>query len=586
MKLSDYVIDFIVRQGVSHIFEMVGGAITHLLDSTYDRKDIHCVSVHHEQAAAFAAEGYARINGNLGVAMATSGPGALNLITGIGSCYFDSVPTLFITGQVNTYEYKFNKPLRQIGFQETDIVSIVKPITKYAELVVDPHMIRYHLEKAVYLAQSGRPGPVLLDIPMNIQRAEIEPEELEGFTPNWICEQGGIQDWEEKTFEEIILLIKKAERPLILVGGGIRTAGAHGELLHLVKKTGIPVVSSLMGLDAISHDNPAFFGLIGSYGNRYSNLALANCDLLFVLGSRLDTRQTGSRPDTFARAAKIIHVDIDRNELNAKVRTDIALHGSVTHFLSRLCELVPHLGTLDLSSWYEIINGYRDRYPSASPSIDTRAIDPNHFIQLLSEHCGPNQAICLDVGQHQMWASQSFQIKQGQRLLNAGGMGAMGFALPAAIGAAKANPGQQTVVIAGDGGIQVNIQELETIKHHKLPIKIFVMNNYNLGMVRQFQDVYFQGRQQSSLIGYSCPNLVRISKAYGFRTYQIPNLDQAEGIIMKALAYKGPVLVHVPLDPRSVVQPKLVVNKPIEDMSPQLDRDVLQKEMLIDLLED
>lgn len=586
MKLSDYVIDFIVRQGVSDIFEMVGGAITHLLDSTYDRKDIRCVSVHHEQAAAFAAEGYARINGNLGVAMATSGPGALNLITGIGSCYFDSVPVLFITGQVNTYEYKFDRPLRQIGFQETDIVSIVKPVTKYAELVLEPHSIRYHLEKAVYLAQTGRPGPVLLDIPMNVQRAEIEPEELEGFTVTSHHDLRGTQDWEEKVFEEIASLVKKAERPLILVGGGVRTADAHKELRGFVEKTGIPVVSSLMGLDAISHENPAFFGLIGSYGNRYSNLALANCDLLFVLGSRLDTRQTGTRPDTFARAAKIIHVDIDIHELNAKVRADIALHGNVKLFLNRLGDSFRHFERTDLSKWYGILKGYRIRYPSVSPDTDTRSIDPNRFVQLLSEHCEPNQMICLDVGQHQMWASQSFQIKQGQRLLNAGGMGAMGFGLPAAIGAAKANPGQQTIVIAGDGGIQVNIQELETIKHHKLPIKIFVMNNYNLGMVRQFQDVYFHGRQQSSLVGYSCPDLVKIAKAYGIQSYNIPTLDQAEGIIRKALAYKGPVFVHVPLDPRTIVQPKLVVNKPIEDMSPHLDRDVLQKEMLIDLLED
>lgn len=421
---------------------------------------------------------------------------------------------------------------------------------------------------------------------MNIQRAEIEPEELEGFSSNEISEPGGMQEWKDQTFEEIILLLQKAERPLILVGGGVRTAGAQGELLNFVKNTGIPVVSSLMGLDAISHDNPTFFGLIGSYGNRYSNLALANCDLLFVLGSRLDTRQTGSRPDTFALAAKIIHVDIDKSELNAKVRADIALHGNVRHFLHRLNELAPDFATLDLSKWYDIIKGYRDRYPSSSPSIDSRFMDPNQFMQVLSKHCGPNQIICLDVGQHQMWANQSFQIKQGQRLLNAGGMGAMGFALPAAIGAAKANPGQQTIVIAGDGGIQVNIQELETIKNHKLPIKIFVMNNYNLGMVRQFQDVYFQGRQQSSLIGYSCPDLIKIAKAYGIRTYQIPNLDHAEEMIRKALAYKGPVLVHIPLDPHSVVQPKLVVNKPIEDMSPQLDRDVLQKEMLIDLIED
>src|SRR3990170_2147926 len=321
MKLSDYVIDFLVKQDVHHIFEFIGGAITHLIDSTYGRDDIHCVSVHHEQAGAFAAEAYARMNGKLGVAMATSGPGALNLITGIGSCYFDSVPCLFITGQVNTYEYKFDRPVRQIGFQETDIVSVVKPLTKYAELIVDPEKIRFHLEKAVYLAQQGRPGPVLLDIPMNIQRSQIEPEKLVSFLDSdeyrslhksTVCD--------DKKIQSVIEHITKAQRPVILAGGGVRTAGATEAFSRLVEITGIPVVTSLMGLDVMPHDHPAFFGMIGAYGNRYSNLALANSDLLLILGSRLDSRQTGTRQDTFARAAKKIHVDIDPHELNAKIQ--------------------------------------------------------------------------------------------------------------------------------------------------------------------------------------------------------------------------------------------------------------------------
>ncbi|CAM4332555.1 thiamine pyrophosphate-binding protein [Paenibacillus alkaliterrae] len=586
MKLSDYVIDFIVRQGVTHLFEMVGGAIAHLVDSTYERKDIHCVSVHHEQAAAFAAEGYARTSGGLGVAMATSGPGALNLTTGIASCYFDSVPALFITGQVNTYEYKFDRPLRQIGFQETDIVSIVKPITKYAELVAEPSTIRYHLEKAAYLARAGRPGPVLLDIPLNVQRAEIEPEELKGYKPDEETPVPNAPYLEGTVLDDIATLLKQAERPLILVGGGIRAAKAQAELHHFVQHTRIPVVSSLMGLDALSHDNPAFFGLIGSYGNRFSNLALANCDLLLILGSRLDTRQTGTRPGTFARAAKKVHVDTDIHELNEKVQADIALHADVKIFLSRLNKVLSPMEPNDLAGWYRIVQGYRERYPSEPTSTNSKIIDPNTFLRLLSEHCKKDQVICLDVGQHQMWASQSFKVKQGQRLLNSGGLGAMGFALPAAIGSAKARPGQPVIVIAGDGGLQVNIQELETVNYHRLPIKIFVMNNYNLGMVRQFQDVYFQGRQQSSLVGYSCPDFIKVARAYGIRSYHISGMDQAERIIKNALAYKGPVLVHVPLDAHAVVHPKLNVNKPIEDMSPHLERDVLKREMLIDLLEE
>ena len=336
MKLSDYLIDFLVGEGVSHIFEFIGGATTHLIDSTYARDDVRCVSMHHEQGAAFAAEAYARINGRFGVAMATSGPGALNMVTGIGSCYFDSVSCLFITGQVNTYEYKFDRPLRQIGFQETDIVSVVRPLTKYAELVVDASKIRYYLEKAVYIACSGRPGPVLLDIPMNIQRAQIEPAKLESFFAS--CEFNKMQQFPQcapEELAEVVGLITEAKRPLILAGGGIRAAGATGELASFVEKTGIPVVSSLLGLDSYPH-NDTFFGMIGTYGNRYSNLTLANCDLLLIFGSRLDTRQTGTRPDTFARTAQKVHVDIDPAELNAKVPVELAINCHIKDFLRLL----------------------------------------------------------------------------------------------------------------------------------------------------------------------------------------------------------------------------------------------------------
>ncbi|MHB8917441.1 MAG: thiamine pyrophosphate-binding protein [Desulfocucumaceae bacterium] len=572
---------------MSHVFELIGGAITHLLDSVYNRDDIKCISVHHEQSAAFAAEAYARINGNLGVAMATSGPGALNLVTGIGSCYFDSVPCLFITGQVNTYEYKFGRAVRQLGFQETDIVSVVRPLTKYAELVADAEKIRYHLEKAIYLARSGRPGPVLLDIPMNIQRAQIEPEKLKGFLGSEDFNQiHSIKSCKAVVIDEVASLIGKSRRPVILAGGGVRTAGAADELCVLVEKTGIPVVSSLMGLDAIPHDNPAFFGMIGAYGNRYSNLTLANCDFLLVLGSRLDTRQTGTRQDTFARAAKKVHVDADPMELNEKVKVDIAINCDVREFLSKINTKLKGSVKADLSPWYKIIMGYREKYPTLSKPGKVEKIDANSFLDLLSLYCAEGDIICLDVGQHQMWAGQSFRVKKQQRMLISGGMGAMGFALPAALGAAKAAPGRKIIVIAGDGGIQVNIQELDIIVSHNLPVKIFVMNNRCLGMVRQFQDMYFGGRQQSTVIGYSCPDFVKLAMAYGIPSYLIASLAGARDVIEAALKTDGPALVEVKLEQTTCVDPKLVVNRPIEDMSPHLDRTELEKIMLIDLVEE
>lgn len=587
MKLSDYVVDFLVKEGVSHVFELSGGAITHLLDSMYIRNDMQCISVHHEQAAAFAAEAYARVNGNLGVAMATSGPGALNLVTGIGSCYFDSVPCLFITGQVNTYEYKFGKAVRQLGFQETDIVNVVKPLTKYAALVADAEKIRYHLEKAVYLARSGRPGPVLLDLPMNIQRARIEPEKLKGFwdsgefkrvNPAGSCENAPV--------DEVISLMQRAKRPVILAGGGIRTAKATGEFCRLVEKTGIPVVTSLMGLDVIPHDNPAFFGMIGAYGNRYSNLTLANCDFLLILGSRLDTRQTGTRPDTFARAAKKVHVDIDPLELNEKVKVDIAINCDVKEFLSRLNARLGAYVKPDLSPWYRIITGYREKYPAFSQPDGAEKVDPNRFMELLSSCCEEGDIVCLDVGQNQMWAAQSFRIKKKQRMLISGGLGAMGFALPAALGAARAAPGRKVIVIAGDGGIQINIQELDTIFKQDLPVKIFVMNNRCLGMVRQFQDMYFGGRRQSTVIGYSCPAFGKVAAAYGIPSHSIGSAAGARDVVEAVLKAEGPAFVEVKLEQNTCVDPKLVVNRPIEDMSPHLERAELEKIMLIDLVEE
>lgn len=587
MKLSDYVVDFISRQGVNHVFEFIGGAITHLIDSIHNRSDMDCVSVHHEQTGAFAAEAYARINGHLGVAMATSGPGALNMVTGIGSCWFDSVPCLFVTGQVNTYEYKFDRPVRQIGFQETDIVSVVKPLTKYAVLVTEPETIRYHLEKAVWLAQNGRPGPVLLDIPMNIQRAQINPEELIGFWGS--AEEAASSNTppiDATVVQRVAALINNAQRPVILAGGGVRTARASEELQQLVARTNIPVVATLMGLDAIPDDNPACFGMIGSYGNRYSNMTLANCDLLLILGARLDSRQTGTRPDTFAREATKVHVDIDPHELNAKVKVDIPVRADLKEFLTALNRDVEENNKPDLNPWYQVINGYREKYPTYADPAGFPGIDPNGFMEVLSDRCSSGDVICLDVGQNQMWAAQSFRLRQGQRMLISGGMGAMGFSLPAAIGAAKASPGKRVIAIAGDGGIQVNIQDLDLLVSHNLPVKVIVLNNNCLGMVRQFQDMYFGGRRQSTVIGYGCPDLVKIAEAYGLPTFTISSLDEAAAILDEALNVPGPAYVEVKLEQNTCVNPKLVVNRPIEDMSPHLDRKELAEAMLIELVDE
>ena len=577
MKLSDYVIDFLAENNVRHIFEVIGGAITHLVDSTYDRKDIICITTHHEQAAAFAAESYSRVTSNIGVSMATSGPGATNLITGIGSAFFDSIPCLYITGQVNTYEYKFDQDCRQLGFQETDIVSIVKPITKYAFMITDQNSIKYQLQKAVFLAKSGRPGPVLIDIPMDIQRAQINPNELSDFYQSE--EYNNIKDKlknnnDHYNIELILDHIKQSERPVVLIGGGIRCSGASDELFEFIQKTRMPLVSSLMGLDAFPHENPAFFGMIGAYGNRYSNLAVANSDLLIVLGSRLDFRQTGTKPDTFATKAKIVHIDIDENELDSKVKSDLNIKCDLKIFLSCINKQLNRRDNESLDNWYELIKLYKRKFPNyVEPVNEKSPILPNFFMKYLSSIVDDDAVICLDVGQHQMWAAQSFKIKKNQRMLISGGMGSMGFGLPAAVGASFAAPDKQIIVIVGDGGFQMNIQELQTIARNKLNIKIFLVNNECLGMVRQFQELYFDKRCISTLNGYNCPNFANVVEAYGIHSEIVRTIEELKKITSSELTDSCPYFVDVKIPIESNVNPKLEFNRPIEEQSPYLNED-------------
>jgi acetolactate synthase-1/2/3 large subunit len=581
MKLSDYVIDFLVSEGITHVFEVCGGALAHLLDSMYDRKEISTVSMHHEMAAAIAAEGYSRVSGNIGVAMATSGPGATNLITGIGSCFFDSIPCLFITGQVNTYEFKFDRPIRQIGFQETDIVNIVKPIVKDAMLITNPNKIKYYLERSMCIARSGRPGPVLLDIPMNIQRADISPEFLESFYK--ISTNESVNEFDDEIVEQIVQLTRSSSRPVVLVGGGVRLSKAQDELLKFVHKTGIPVVTSLMGLDAFPHNNQSFVGMIGSYGNRYANLTIANSDLVLAVGTRLDTRQTGTKPKTFARDAKIVHVDIDPYELNNKIEADFPINSDVKNFLAILNNYISEYDKHKIQPWKQTIKRYKDRYPSYK-ILSNDLIEPNFFMHKLSEFLPEDTIICVDVGQNQMWAAQTLEVKKSQRFLTQGGMGSMGSSLPMAIGASFAKPGKIVVVITGDGGFQLNIQELQTVYYHKLPIKIILLNNRCYGMVRQFQEQYFNSRFQSTVVGYSYPNFQDVVSAYKIPVTKITSSAEIINALQKLFSDAQPMFLEVSININNRTIPKLSVNKPIEDQDPLLPRDELKSNMLIDIL--
>lgn len=575
IKVSDYLIEFLLDKKIDKVFGYIGGAVAHIYHSIDKNDNIEIINCIHEQGAAFAAEGYARISGKSGVTFATSGPGATNLITSIGSCFFDSVPTMFITGQVNTYEYKYDKPVRQIGFQETDIVSIVKPIVKYAVMIDDLKKIRYELEKAYFLSQNGRKGPVLVDIPMNIQRSEVEINILDSFFDSdeyksVLLESNGVEE-----IKDIVNLLNNSKRPIILIGGGVRLADAGEELNALVSKYHIPVVYSLMGKDAISDDYEYNLGLIGSYGNRYGNLALANSDLIVVLGSRLDTRQTGTSLETFAREAKIVQVDIDKNELGSKIKVDIAINDDVKSFINNLNKYKIKINTKD---WMKKLDTYRREF-SSTRGIDKKLKIPNYIASTISNYL-KNEPVCVDVGQHQMWSAQSLHIKKSQRILFSGGMGAMGFSLPCAIGACLAS-GNRTVVITGDGGIQMNIQELEVIKRRKLPIKIFVLNNKNLGMVRQFQELYFDKRYLGTIDDYSVPDLTAIANAYGIRSRKIEDMNCLDSEFKDIFSNDEPELINVELSEQmTTVEPKLIIDKPIEDMYPFLGKEFLNALMV------
>lgn len=561
MKASDAIAKFLKLQGVDHVFELSGGMITHLLDSLLQEK-FNIVTMHHEQGAAFAAEGFARMKRLPGVALATSGPGATNLLTGIASCYFDSVPAIFITGQVNTYEQKGEKPIRQLGFQETDIVSMATPITKAALRVMEASQIPPMFERAFSLAMEGRPGPVLIDIPMNIQRANIEWD-FKKWEKNAVAPTGG-----DSIYDEIYQAISRSEKPLLLAGGGLRAASAVEEFRILVETTGLPVILSLMGVDALPYDNTARVGFIGSYGNRWANMSIGDCDLMIVLGSRLDIRQTGADTNFFKGNRKIFHVDCDAGEINNRVKDCVRVVADLKTFLVGLNAFIGKKPIPKFDSWKKQLSELQRQWPDTKEIPNLKGINPNEFMHTLSKGSPKAAAFVTDVGNHQMWAAQSLELKAHQSMLTSGGMGAMGFALPAAIGAALASR-SPVVLIAGDGGFQLNIQELQTVVRNKLPLKLIILNNQALGMIRQFQDSYFEGRYQSTLWGYTTPDFTKVAAAYGIAAKTISTPEETSEAVQWLWSEESqPMLLQVMIDTFTNVYPKIAFGKPITEMEP------------------
>jgi len=562
VKVSEYVAEALFRKRVRQVFQLSGGMIMQLLDSLDRDGRIQLVTIHHEQAAAFAADAQGRITGVPGVAIATSGPGATNLMTGIGSCYFDSSPAVFITGQVNRHEQKQDRDIRQLGFQETDIVSMVRAITKDAWQVRTPEEIPAALDRAFETAMQGRPGPVLIDIPADIfwrvMPVPVPPQPTETRGASAIdC-------------EPLCKALLTARRPLILAGGGVRAGQSAEAFRSLVDRLGVPVVTSLLGLDLLPFSHSSRVGMIGTYGNRWANLALGSCDLLLVLGSRLDVRQTGSCTEALAKGRRIFHVDCEAGELNNRVKGCETILCDLADFIPRFIAAIEDVQVYGLwAEWTEKIAELRCRWPDTNELAGVKGINPNVLMHRLSHFAKKAAAYVVDVGLHQMWAAQSLELTREQRFLTSGGMGSMGFALPAALGAALSLPGSPVAVIAGDGGFQCNIQELQTVARLRLPLKIVILNNRSHGMTRQFQDTYFEGRHVATRWGYSTPDFARVAEAYGIPGRTVGNSAEIDEMLNWLWEDpKVPQLLHVEIDEYTNAYPKIAFGRPVTEMEP------------------
>lgn len=565
MKASDYIVKFLIQKNITDVFGYPGGMVTHFMDSLDKYKEsINTYINYHEQASAMAACGWAEITGLPGVAFATSGPGATNLLTGIACAYYDSLPCIFITGQVNTYEQKGEMPVRQRGFQETDIVSMAKPVTKEAFAVTSDIQLPQALEMAYQIAMSGRRGPVLLDIPMNIFRGDVKYD-----TPynDEHSPKDSLNSF--KVADLIIKELNQAKRPVVLAGHGISLAGVKDDFLGFVEQANIPTVTSMLAVDLIPDSSRCKFGMVGAYGNRWANFILNHSDCILSLGSRLDCRQIGVNKELFAPFAKLLRVEIDTGELSNCVKED------ETDFCISLNDLLPVLkrksseSALNHGEWISRCS----RLKEVLLHVDEK--EPgNSFAEHIGEYIPQDAVITTDVGQNQVWVAQSLKIKKEQRVIFSGGMGAMGYSLPAAIGAAIASK-KPTICFCGDGGLQMNLQELQVVVRENLPIKIILLNNRALGMIHHFQEMYFNSNYVQTVEerGYSIPDFSKIMAAYGIRIVQYNSTE----LLAEALSDMEPAFIEINLPEDTHIYPKLGLNKPIHMQEPMLPAELLEK---------
>jgi acetolactate synthase-1/2/3 large subunit len=599
MKLSDYVMKFIAELGVGHVFYLPGGGAMHLVDSLGKITGMEIVCCLHEQAVAVAAQSYAMHTNNLGVGIVTTGPGGTNAITGVSAAWIDSVPCLFVSGQVKRSDIMKDKGIRQLGIQEVDIVSLVQSITKYAVTVMEPASIRYHLEKALYLAKNGRPGPVWLDIPLDVQGSIIDEKALEGFNPVELKEKKPDMSLVKNSVKKIIRLLNDSERPVIIAGDGIKIAKSKELFLDIIKKIEIPVIPTWKAMDMIYEEHELYAGRGGILGERSANFAVQNSDLLLCIGSKMDFTQTGFDTKSFARAARKVVIDIDNNEINKlDFKIDLKIVADAKLVLEEILNQLNNIEIKDRSLWMDKIKEWRKKYPVVLKEYYNKIglVNPYVLVDVLSREATSEDIIhpCC-AGTAAEYNFQAFKIKKNQKFITNHGLGPMGFELPGSIGACLANNRKRTICIAGDGGFQLNIQELETLHRLDLPVKIFIMNNNGYSSIRTMQETHFNGHYVGNdpSSGLTLPDIISVAQAYKIKAVRINDVSELELKIREALDFPGPVICDVMVIPGFKVAPKVasqrkengtMVSRPLEDQWPFLDRDELKSNMMIPLV--
>jgi acetolactate synthase I/II/III large subunit len=601
VRVADYIMQFVASLGVKHVFVLTGGGAMHLNDALARCPDLEYVCNHHEQACAIAAESYSKATANLGVAMVTTGPGGTNAITGLAGAWLDSTPCLFFSGQVKRADRMYRPdgtPLgvRQRGIQEVDIVSVVRPLTKYAVTIEDPLSIRYHLEKAVRLARSGRPGPVWLDIPIDVQASPVEESELRGFDPPEIPHSDSTLALAGQV-REIIERFSTAERPLLLVGNGVRLAGAGSAILDLVDALDIPVAATWMAMDLIGDDHPRFVGKPGTVAARGANFAAQNCDFLLSIGARLDLPLTGWSAAQFARAAHKVMVDVDPSEL-AKLAPFISttVCADAALFIRELLKQCSAIKPRGRGCWLRRCEDWKSRYPVVRPEHRATGgrVSVYHLAEVIGEEIAlEDQLVSGSSGSGIEIFLFAYRARLGQRVFHTAGLGAMGFAIPASIGACIGSGRKRTICVDGDGGFQLNIQELATIAHLRLPIKFFILNNDGYASIRASQASFF-GQPSigcSEATGVSLPDLRKVARAYGLGCAAIEDQRDLHTQVRRVLTMPGPVVCDVKVIPDEVRAPRVTsvqrqdgsfVSKPLEDLWPFLDRNEFEQNMLVE----